>query len=186
MYGKGMAGVPQRGASTLWIMLLTAASTVTTLALACATPFPALAALAAIHMRRRDGVALVLLAWAASQVVGFCIHDYPRDVSTIGWAAGLATAAVAAILGAYAAIRHMGSSPAWLRMTAAYISAFIAFKLAVLVWAIWLGGVEMAFAPGVVARQLVRDAAILAGLMMLYRALTAMGLPGAAPQTRTA
>lgn len=181
-----MSGIPQRRASTLWIMLLTAASTVTTLALACATPFPALAALAAIHMRRQDGVTLVLLAWAASQVVGFCIHDYSRDMETIGWAAGLATAAVASVLGAYSVIGRIGQAPVWLRIAAVYAGAFAAFKLAVLLWAIWLGGVEMAFAPGVVARQFVRDGAILIDLMLLYRVLTAAGLPGAAPQARTA
>ncbi|MGV3769947.1 MAG: hypothetical protein ACO1NM_07970 [Sphingobium phenoxybenzoativorans] len=185
MSAKEMKGVPQRGASTLWIMLLTAASTVTTLALACATPFPALAALAAVHMRRRDGVALVLAAWLASQVVGFCIHDYPRDLETAGWAVGLATAAVASVLGAYGAIARTAQLPAWLRLAAAYVSAFIAFKLAVLVWAIWLGGVEMAFAPGVVMRQFVQDAAILAGLMMLYRAMTAIGVPAVTSRTQT-
>ena len=52
-----MAALSDRGASALWVSLLTAASTTATLALACATPFPALAALAAVHMRRRDGVA---------------------------------------------------------------------------------------------------------------------------------
>ena len=53
-----MAVPSNRGASALWVTLLTAASSVTTLALGCATPFPSLAALAAVHMRRRDGLAL--------------------------------------------------------------------------------------------------------------------------------
>ena len=66
-----MGAISKRGASALWVALLTAASTATTLALACATPFPSLAALAAVHMRQRDGVALMLLAWLASQGVGF-------------------------------------------------------------------------------------------------------------------
>jgi hypothetical protein len=39
-----MAALSNRSASMLWISLLTAASTGTTLLLACATPFPALAA----------------------------------------------------------------------------------------------------------------------------------------------
>lgn len=43
-------------ASTLWTTLLTAASTATTFMLACATPFPALAALTSVHMRRHDGM----------------------------------------------------------------------------------------------------------------------------------
>jgi succinate-acetate transporter protein len=58
-------------ASTLWILLLTAASTVTTLVLACATPFPSLAA---VHVNGGDGIVLMLLAWVASQakVFGEC------------------------------------------------------------------------------------------------------------------
>ena len=61
-----MGATSKRGASALWVALLTAASTATTLALACATPFPALAALAAVHMRQRDGVALMALAGSAA------------------------------------------------------------------------------------------------------------------------
>ena len=76
--------ISARGASTLWISLLTAASTGTTLLLACATPFPALAALSAVHMRPRDGIALMMLAWAASQAVGFGLLGYPHDPATLG------------------------------------------------------------------------------------------------------
>ena len=102
-----MVALSQRGASALWVALLTAASTATTLALACATPFPSLAALAAVHMRRRDGIALMLLAWAASQFVGFFLLGYPRDGSTLAWGAGLGTAAVGSALAAYAALRAL-------------------------------------------------------------------------------
>jgi len=42
-----MAALRTDGASALWVSLLTAASMSTTLVLACATPFPSLAALAA-------------------------------------------------------------------------------------------------------------------------------------------
>jgi hypothetical protein len=181
-----MTALSQNKASTLWIMLLTAVSTVTTLALACATPFPALAALAAIHMRKRDGVALVLLAWAASQMVGFCVHDYPRDASSIGWAVGLATAAGGAVTGAYAVIHHTGAVPAWFRTGGAYLGAFVMFKLVVLFWAMILGGAEMAFAPAIVAKQFVRYATILIALMALYRGLTSIGVPIAHGATATA
>src|SRR5690606_37460670 len=84
-----MAALRTSGTAALWVALLTAASSATTLALACATPFPALAALAAVHMRRRDGLALMLLAWAASQVVGFALLGYPRHGSTLAWGAAL-------------------------------------------------------------------------------------------------
>ena len=61
--------ISETGAALLWIGLLTGASALTTWALGCSTPFPALAALAAAHMRRQDGIGLVVVAWLASQVV---------------------------------------------------------------------------------------------------------------------
>ena len=90
--------VSKPGASALWILLLTAASTVTTLLLACATPFPALAALAAVHMRRADGVALMLAAWAAAQAVGWFVLGYPHDPQSLAQAAAVAASAVGGTL----------------------------------------------------------------------------------------
>lgn len=168
-----------RGASVLWILLLTAASTVTTLVLACATPFPALAALAAVHMQRRDGLALMLLAWAASQAVGFCLLDYPHDAKTVAWGAGLATAAIGSALGAYAALGRLGRASVPVRLAAGYGAAFLAFKLIVLLWAFGLGGADTSLAPDIVARQFLRNGAILAGLFVLYHLLVAIGIPAA-------
>lgn len=170
-----------RGASTLWIMLLTAASTLTTLALACATPFPALAALAAHHMRRRDGVALMLAAWAASQAVGFGLLGYVCDRETIGWGVALAVAAPLSALAAYAAIDRVGNRPAPIRLLAAYGAAFVAFKAVIALFALWLGGFAMLIAPELAFGQFVRNGAILIGLLALYRALVALGAPIADP-----
>ncbi len=169
--------ISTRGASTLWIMLLTAASTATTLLLACATPFPALAALAAVHMRPRDGVALMLAAWAASQVIGFGILGYPHDPATLGWIPGLATAAVGSVLGAYAALRSLSDRPVPVRLAIGYLAAFVTFKAVVLVWALLLGGAASTIDPAILSRQFLRNGAILIGLYAVYRALVALGVP---------
>lgn len=166
-----------RGASALWISLLTAASTATTLMFACATPFPSLAALAAVHMRPRDGIALMLMAWAASQAIGFFLLGYPHDANTLGWAAGLATAAIGSALGAYAALHFLGDRPVAARLAAAYAAGFLAFKAIVILWALVLGGLHSAIDPDVVVRQVLRNGAILIGLYLLYRALVAAGVP---------
>lgn len=180
-----MAALSERGASTLWVSLLTAASTATTLALACAPPFPALAALAAVHMRRRDGLALMLLAWAASQFVGFFLLGYPRDGSTLGWGAGLATAAIGSALASYAALRALNYRSVGARLGLAYAAGFTAFKAIILAWALVLGGLHTAMAPDLLAEQFVRNGAILTGLYALYRVLVAAGVP-APPQAATA
>lgn len=173
-----------RGASMLWISLLTAASTGTTLLLACATPFPALAALAAAHMRPRDGVALMLLAWTASQAVGFGLLGYPHDPLTLGWGVALATAAVGAALAGYAVLDALGTPSIAARLATAYGAAFAAFKGAIALWALALGGLHTAIAPELLAEQFVRNGAILGGLYLLYRILVAAGVP--APPRREA
>lgn len=170
----------QTGASTLWIILLTAASTVTTLALACATPFPALAALAAMHMRRRNGLTLMALAWGASQATGFFILHYAIKDTTLGWASGLFVAAMASGLGAYAALKHLEGRPPALRLGTAYVAAFAAFKLVIAAFAaFWLGGLDTSLDLGIMAKQFVRNAAILGGLLAIYHGLIALGVPSA-------
>lgn len=180
-----MAALSDRGASALWVALLGSASTVTTLALGCATPFPSLAALAAVHMRRRDGLALMLLAWAVSQFVGFFLLGYPRDGSTLAWGAGLGTASVGSALASYAALRALDYRSVTARLGLAYAAGFTAFKGIILLWALVLGGLHTAMAPELLAEQFLRNAAILIGLYALYRALVAVGVP-APPQAATA
>ena len=172
--------------STLWIVLLTAASTATTFVLACATSFPGLAALAAVHMRRRDSIVMMLLAWLASQLVGFCFLDYPRTATTFAWGIALAMAAVAAALGASTAFSRMKFRSTGGRLTLAYGAAFVAFKAVILLWALGLGGLESVTDPMITARQLVRDGAILIGLFALYRGLVALGVPAAQPRLAAA
>lgn len=171
------AAMSARGASALWVALLTGASSVTTLALGCATPFPALAALAAVHMRRRDGLALMLLAWAVSQLVGFALLAYPHDATTIAWGAGLGTAAVGSALAGYAALGALRYRSVAAQLGLAYAAGFTAFKAIVLGWALVLGGLHTAMAPDLLAEQFVRNAAILGGLYLLYRLLIAAGVP---------
>lgn len=180
-----MTSLSTRSASTLWIVLLTAASTLTTFALACATPFPALAALAAVHMQRQDGIMLMLIAWAASQIVGFGLLGYPHDPTTLAWGVALGTAAIGSAGAAYALSGRCRGTSTAVRLTLAYVVAFVAFKGIVLLWAFGLGGAATAAAPKLLAGQFVRNGAILIGLFVLYRGLVAIGLP-AAPARHTA
>lgn len=163
-------------ASTLWIMLLTLASTATTLIFACATPFPALAALAAAHMRRADGVALAVAAWVVSQAVGFCLLGYPIDASTALWGVAIGTAAVAGAFASHAAAaRVRATEPA--RLAAGYLAAFVAFKLVILLWSLGRGEVGSALSVEIMARQFARNALILGGLTAFYHLLIRIGVP---------
>ncbi len=163
--------------STLWIMLLTLTSVATTLALGCAMPFESLAALAALHLRRRDGLILLGLAWAANQAVGFGLLGYPQDWRTLSWGVGLGTAAIGSGLGAYAVLDRMPQASSIARAAAGFVAGFVAFKLVVLGWALVLGGVGITLSPVYSGRQFALNAAILVGLLALYHGLVRAGLP---------
>lgn len=166
----------ERNPPLTWIVLLTVASTLTTLVFACATPFPSLAAVAAVYMNRRAGVLLMLAAWLVSQTLGFCFMGYPWDAGTAltGFAVGTAAVAGVVAAGLVNARLRTGTLP---RLVIAYVVAFAAFKVGIMLWAPIMGHAEAALSVQVMVRQFVRYAAILAGLQALYLALTAIGLP---------
>ncbi|MDF2383508.1 hypothetical protein JMG10_18660 [Nostoc ellipsosporum NOK] len=174
----------QARASTLWIMLLTLASMATSFALACTAPVAALAALAAVHMRRRDGIALALAAWGANQAVGFLFLHYPHDPKTLLWGVGLGTAAAGSAIGAYAALARLRVRSTAARLAIAYVAAFVAGKLVTLCWAAVLGGVAITLHPGHSLDQFLRNGAILIGLYAFYHLLRALGMP--APRQKRA
>lgn len=164
-------------AAALWIALLTGASSLATWALACSTPFAALAALAAVHMRRQDGVLLVVVAWLASQVVGFAVLGYAHDARTIAWAFGIGAAAVLSALGAGAAARGRTARLNGVALAAGFVAAFLAYNAGLALSALVLGGIEVTLDPANLARQFFRNGAILVGLLGLHHALLAAGLP---------
>jgi hypothetical protein len=169
----------ERQSASLWVGLLTVTSAAATLALSCAMPFAALAAVAATRMPARAGFALMALAWAVSQAIGFCVLDYPRDPLTLTWAFAILTAALAGQAAARLSLVLVRAPHPAVRIGVAFGSAFIAYKLTLVAWSLGLGGFHTAVSPYYAAIQLGRQALILAGLLALYHALVALGLPAA-------
>src|SRR5215470_851248 len=77
-----------------WIALLVAASIAFSLGFACATPFAAFAAAAALTMNRRSALLLVGLVWLANQGTGFIVLHYPWRTDSLAWGAGLGIVAL--------------------------------------------------------------------------------------------
>lgn len=180
-----MTSLSSNRASTLWIMLLTVATTLSTLALACMTPFASLAAVAAVHMRRRDGVLVMLSTWLVNQAIGFGLMHYGGDPSTIAWGFGIGAATVAAVLSGGAAAARVVAYPA--KLAVAFVAAFVAFKAVLALCALGLGGIEETLAFRYTGPQIVREALFVVGLVALYRGLLALGVPAArAPRALTA
>ena len=171
------AAIERTDGTRIWVGLLAATSAATTLALACATPFSALAAVAATRMSARAGFALMGLAWAVSQAIGFCVLDYPHDPRTLAWGFAILTAALASVAAARWGSRAVADAGPVMRQATAFGTGFIGYKAALLAWSLVLGGVHTALSPYWTARQFGREALILAGLVALYHALVALGVP---------
>src|SRR6478672_11457090 len=82
----------------LWLALVVGASVGLSLGFACAMPFAAFAAAAALTLPRRGALALILSVWFANQLVGFTALSYPLTASTFEWGAALGAVAVLATL----------------------------------------------------------------------------------------
>jgi hypothetical protein len=173
---KAMSTLSPALARNLWIGAMAVASIATTLIFKCATPYPALAALAALHVGRMPGAALMLIAWAAAQITGFGLLHYPVDGESIGWAVALGVGAIAALFAADMVDEALPGAAYLVRLSLAYVAATVAFKLVVLIGAFALQSGWAAFAPEVLGRQFVRYGLILAGLAVLHRLLALAGV----------
>ena len=66
-----------RAVNALWIVLIVTSGTCLSTFFACATPFAALATLAALKLGRRDAITVIGLVWLANQVIGYGFLGYP-------------------------------------------------------------------------------------------------------------
>lgn len=120
------------------------------LALACAMPFVALAALAALTGSRREAILVTVGAWLANQLVGYGLLAYPQTWDSFGWGAALGIAAVAATLTAGAVAAMLASRPRWLGWLGAFVAAFVVFEGLLLAATAVLPSGGEAFSPATV------------------------------------
>lgn len=159
----------------VWIGTMATTSTIASLLLACATPFPSLAALAASQVSRRDGMALMFVAWFAAQAVTIMTHGFTMELSSLVWPLALGTAAGASLLAAEMAGRSLGGAHPMVRTGVGYVGAFLGFKLGILLWVSMLDHGWAAFSADVLLRQFVRNGAILVGFIALQALLARAG-----------
>jgi hypothetical protein len=159
------ATIEKSATPMLWVALIAALSVGGSYVYACAAPFAAVGALAARKMDFGTGLTLVLLVWAANQIVGFGILDYPHTMDSFAWGAAIGFAAVAAFFAARV-IGNLG----WNNIVATLASFAVAFAVyeAVLYVATFaLGGAD-ALAFDIVMQVLVINAVAFAGILALY------------------
>jgi len=146
----------------LWLALLVAASLGCTLGFACALPFAAFGAIAALTLPRRDALLLTVALWLVNQVIGFAILHYPGDGLTLVWGAVLGLVAMLSTVAAQGVTPGRGIVAAAL---AGFAASFVVYEGSLyLVSALALGGTED-FTVAIVARILAINAAAFAGLL---------------------
>jgi hypothetical protein len=165
----------------VWIALVAALTVGGSLAFACAAPLAAIAALASLTMRGGEGVALVVTAWLANQLVGFGILGYPLDLSTFGWGGAIGAAAVAGFFAAQLVARP--NVPSLFRFGLALVVSCAVYEIVLLTYGVVVGSSLAAFTPEIVARIFLINVIAFAGLLALHRAAVALSLlpqPGSA------
>ena len=157
-----------------WIALATGASLLFSLALACATPFAALATVAATRTAPGAARMTMVAAWLANQAVGYLVLDYPRTWDSFAWGAAIGIAALLAAEAVLATRRR--SASAAMRLAGGFVAAFVVYEVSLYAATAVLPSGPGAFAPSVVFGILWTNALALAGLLALHRVAVAAHL----------
>ncbi len=161
----------------LWPALLVVAGAGFSLGFACATPFAAFAALAALTLDRREALALAGTVWFANQCVGFGALGYPWTAESLAWGIALGAFTLLATEVAGGIARTMTGRPAVVAGTA-LLGAFAAFQGAVFVACLITQTSVESFDAGTVGYLLLINLAAFAGLLPASRVVSWIGHAG--------
>lgn len=164
-----------------WIALLTGATILGSFIFACATPFAALGALAALFLPRRDAFALAGLNWLANQVIGFVFLHYPQTWDSFGWGAAIGFGALVCTAAALMTVTALRNAPWIVTALATFAASFVAYELALYAATLLLpaGG---GFTRAVILYVLDANGLAFAGLLVLQGLGRTVGLAPARAQ----
>jgi hypothetical protein len=172
----GMPKGPRDWRHPLWLGLLVGASMVFSLGLACAVPLAAFAAAAALSLSRRDALTLILLVWAANQLIGFTLLDYPWTATTFAWGVALGLVAIFATLAGRWVVRRSMKAGEAVTFTATFLTAFAVYEAALFaISEALLGGTEI-YTAAIQGRIFAINAAAFVGLLVLNHLAASVGL----------
>ncbi len=165
---------PSQTGAALWIALIAGLTVVGSFAYACAAPFAAVAALAALTLNRTDGLILVVVSWVINQAVGFVLLSYPHTADTYAWGAAIGLSSVAGYIAARAVTRI--EQPALVAYAAAFVAAFVFYQLGLYLSGVAMGYKGDAFSTAIVTEVLSINAVAYAGFLLIHRAAVALSL----------
>lgn len=164
---------PSRAASALWIVLIVTSGICLSTFFACATPFAALATLAALKLGRRQAITVIGLVWAANQAIGYGFLGYPWTWDSGAWGLAIGVSVGLAMLVAKSLAT---TRPAPLVISLPFVAAFAAFELGLFLAGFVLPGSEGAFSASVVGHVFLINAVTLCGLMAVNQLAVVSGL----------
>lgn len=140
---------------------------------ACATPFAALATLAALKTDRRDMALVVGLVWLLNQAIGYGFLGYPWRWDSLAWGAAIGVAAGMSLLAAMALAPRR---PGPFAISLPFVGAFAAYEFSLYVTSFILPTESGAFALSVVRQIFVVNAVVLVALIVVHWVATMTGL----------
>lgn len=168
---------------TLWVGVVSVASVLFSWALACATPFAAIATIAGTRMNIRGAMALTGVAWLANQLVGYLVLGYPTTWDSFAWGAAIGVASLVAVLCVTAIRRTFVADFASLGL--GFVTAFLAYELVLLAATAILPSGDEAFSLSVVVDIFWTNVVALAGLLAMHGLAVAADLLVAKPSGHT-
>jgi len=173
-HGEAHAASNSLAKSGLWIAIVIVASIGFSLIFACATPFAALAALAAVKMPRGEALTLTGCAWLANQFVGFFVLHYPQTWDSFAWGSAIGVACLVATLGAEESLRFSKTNLA--QLTLAFVTACCLYEGVLFASTALLPSGPDAFSFHIVARIFEINAVAFVALLILHRVASTIGI----------
>jgi hypothetical protein len=156
-----------------WGGALTALTVASSLAVACGTPFAALAALGALFLPRRDAFILITVNWLANQAIGFGLLHYPLNWDCYRGGINLAMAALLSTMAALFAQRTLRNAATTVKAIGSFIGAFVAYETALFLLS--PAGSRADFAVPVVLYILYVNAVAFVGMLLFKAVAAALG-----------
>src|SRR5258708_18514374 len=164
---------PQLAKRFAWGGILTVLTVTSTVAVACGTPFAALATLAALFLPRRDAFALIAVTCLANQAIGFGLLTYPLNWDCYRGGINLAIAALLSTMAAMLAQGALRNVAATVRAIGSFAVAFLAYEGTL--FAISPSGSGADFAAPVVLYIFYVNAVAFVAMLLLHIAAAALG-----------
>jgi hypothetical protein len=154
---------------SVWMASLVFLSVVFSFGFSCAVPLAAFAAIGALTLRRHDALVLIGAVWLANQITGFALLHYPLERAAFSWGGALGAVALLATLAASWVNGRLAQRNRVLGSSAAFLTAFTAYEGALFAISAMTANGLSNFAPAIVLRIFLINAAAFTALFLLRR-----------------